>query len=227
MSRLRRRIAAGGPERGFTLAELLVYCALLAIVLPLAGSLLLGAVIAQRDVQAVNTATASVQAVAASVESGVRNASAIRATAFGDPEDVDPSQLLVVRTRGTDASPRWFCQAWYYDAFAGTVRTRRVAAEKVGSPIVRPAAATTPGWTELASGVTAAKWRGPGPAPAPVPVFEVTPTATPTTVRIGLEIGAGERPPVVLIGARERPPVALSTSITKRPQGETASTPCF
>ena len=216
MNRVWSRVRGHEPELGITLAELLVYAALLVLVLPLAGVLLHGALVGNRDVRAVASASAAAQAVAASVEAGVRNASQIRLTATPNATGVPPDELLVVHTQsgGTDAS-RWTCQAWYYDGTRGTVQTRRVAATGNGASVIAPPdSPTADGWTDLAHGVTAvARPRPAGaPAPNPTPVF----TATAATVELGLQIAAGDRTPVL-----------LSTSITQRPQGETASAPCF
>jgi type II secretory pathway pseudopilin PulG len=214
VSRLRDRLRGDDPQRGITLAELLVSTAILAVVLPLVGIVLRGAVVADRDAQSLTRATAGAQTVVTSIEAGVRNASSVKRLPFSNGASLPASELLLARTRATTASgPAWFCQAWYYDGVARTLLTRRVSTSDPAPVIARPTSATPTGWTTLAREVAPTPPLGATGAAANNPtVF----TTTASTVAVTLRVAAGERKPV-----------ALSTSITMRPQGETVSTPCF
>ncbi len=193
----------GGDDRGLTLAELLVYCALLAIVLPLAGVLLHGALTSQRAVQGVTEATGSVQVVARSVERGIRSASAVSPLTAPTPG----SQLLVARTdAGAQDRDAGLCQGWYYTG--GVLYTRQVTVP--GAPV--PAITTTDlaQWTVLASGV--------GPRADGSAIFTQTTSGTTTTVGLDLAVTSGSKQLAV-----------VSTAFTTRPQGPTPTggTPCF
>ncbi len=190
-------------DRGFTLVELIVYCALLAIVLPLVGTLLHRTLVTQRDVGAVTEASTTSQTVARSVGAGVRNASAISYTTPSSE-----TELLVVRAQvGPAGTPSWMCQGWYYDGAHDVLYAKRVPAAGAASPaITAPTAAQLATWTELARGVTPPGGR----------VFTPTPSTDPTEVTLRFMTAAGERKQAL-----------ISTSFTKRPQGETGSDPCF
>ena len=206
----RRRIA--GDDSGVSLVELVVATAILALVLPLVGAVLQAALTSQRDVQSVTNAASSVQIISTSVEGGVRNASAIRRTTYAPASGTRPNELVVARTHV--GGQEWRCEAWYYDAVAGVLYTRSVDAATVSAPITPPAGGATTGWTELARGVVPVARTS--PAPNPVPLFTATPTARPTSVGVGLSVAAGTRRPAL-----------LSTTISKRPQGNVVSAPCF
>jgi type II secretory pathway pseudopilin PulG len=218
--RLRERLREGGAERGMTLAELIVYSAILAIVLPIAGTVLHGAIVANRDAQAVTGATAGVQAVAVSVETGVRNAAKIQRSTYANGSGVPQSELLLVRTRIAEPGTTWACQAWYYDGLAKTVVTRRIPVPDAGAtaPVITRPATGAAGWTELARDVEPRARYGTSATYPPVFTASSTTTSTSTVakVQVGLRVAAGKRQPVDLF-----------TSITSRPQGETGSTPCF
>ena len=208
MTFARRHRERHHDERGITLPELLVSCALLVLVLPLAGSLLHGAVLTQRDVQSVVAATTAVQTVTGAVELGVRNASAMRHVARPDG-----TELLVVRSLvGPPGQGRWVCQGWYYQG--GAVYMRRVGAAGASTPaIVAPSDADIGHWTVLATGVTP---RDDGVDDQPDTLFTPVPPARTTRVDVDILASAGARPPV-----------AISTTFVARPQGQTGSAPCF
>jgi prepilin-type N-terminal cleavage/methylation domain-containing protein len=204
---IRERRSAGRRERGVTLVELLVSTAILAVVLPLAGALLTGALTSQRDVSALAAAANDAQTVVTSVEAGGHNASAIKRTSYTPTSGTQPNEMLVVRTQvGRSGSPIWYCHAWYYDAVAQVLYSKRVPASG-SSAITAPTDGVLTTWTELARGVTPV-----APASPPTPLITVTAT------RVELDF---------LVSAGTRKPVVMSTAISKRPQGQTGSAPCF
>ena len=207
MSGLRARLARGGGERGVTLVETVVYCALLVLVLPLAGSVLVSALESQRDVEAVTTAGTSVQTVTRSLELGVRNASAVSSVVYrpvGTTGQYD--EFVVVRTQeaGSATSTTWRCQAWFYDAARDVLYTRSAPAAGTTPVIPMPVSGSVSGWTTLAEKVT--------PRYAGWVVF----SAWTGGLITDLQTSAGVRKPVV-----------LATAVTKRTQWETGSAPCF
>jgi hypothetical protein len=221
---IRRALARSGDrsgdDRGASLVELLVASAILAIVLPLAGSLLITALTSQRDVTSLTAASSDAQTVVTSVETGVRNASAIRRTTYPAPDGGAPDELLVVRTRaGQLDADDWSCQAWFYDAGDHTVLTTRTPGSGHPPAITAPTDGDVTGWVELARGVAPAPRTTPVPTPTPSPTT-TGPLQLFTVTTKGVEIGLS-------VSAGSRKPVALTTSISKRPQGETESDPCF
>lgn len=197
-------VGPGAPdERGLTMAELLVSCALLVVVLALAGVLLQGGVTAQRDVQAVTQASDTVQVAARSIERGVRSASAV--SPISSP--TAGSQLLVVRLRvgaaGADAT--WVCQGWYHTG--GVLYTRRVDA--AGAPTPALTTADLSQWSVLASAVV--------PRATGVPILSRTVTGTATTVGLDLAVSSSGTSQLAVV----------STVFSTRPQGQTGGAPCF
>lgn len=222
----RRRRARPTGDHGASFAELLVSAAILAVVLPVAGGLLQHALFAQRDVSAVTSASNAAQLVAMSVETGVHNASAIAPLVTYPSSGPFPHELLVVRTRSAipnaatdrDPKPVWTCQAWYYDADTRTVYVRQatVPATSPATPLIsRPAAPDFTGWMELARGVTP---RSRTAATPPAPSAPLPTVFTPSATRVGLGLQ---------VEARAGKPVVLTTTITKHPQNDPRTQPCF
>lgn len=132
-------------DAGMTLVELLVYSLLLVVVLTIAGGIIINALTSQQTVSAITSAASAGQLVSASVEQGIRNASAFKVetpTALG--------QLL--RSRNVQVSgagvSSWQCTAWFRTA-AGDFYT------KSGSSVIAPpaAAADLSTWVLIATGV--------------------------------------------------------------------------
>lgn len=123
-------------DRGITLVELLVYMVLSGLVLSILGGLLINSIRTQATIRSASEANTSGQLVLRTIESGIRNASAVRVSGAGT--------LLVIRTaEGTDD---WICRAWWYDpADDGAVYMKQGAnATALGI------AAAPSGWTMLA-----------------------------------------------------------------------------
>ena len=132
---------------GFTLIELIVYGILLVSVLLIVGSIMISTLGVERIVRESTTATTAAQLAATSIETGVRNSSAVELTAIGS------DQLLVARTAGTTpGSIAWRCQAWYYSAAAGTIRSTTSSSDS--APISVPTGEPT-AWSLLTSNIVA------------------------------------------------------------------------
>ena len=209
MNRLRGRLPRPGDDRGLTLVELLVYSVLLVVALALVGALMQRTVESQRDVRSVAEAASSAQAAAASVETGVRSAAAMKYSPLAGGDE----QLIVRTQTGPAGAPVWSCQAWFYDASDKTLYVKRVPSSGAAPAALQ--VPTTPGqfttWTSLGVGISA--W------PSGAKAFVLNSTSPPTTVHLGIRVAAAKRQPV-----------EISTSFTRRPQGsgqEGVGTPCF
>jgi hypothetical protein len=131
-------------EAGMGLIELLIYSALLVTVMLAVGGMLISLLTTQRNVvNAADTASAS-QLVAESLQSGIRNSTAVKLDSIGASD-----QLLLARSASSESSVSWVCLAWYYSAQTGQVRTFRSS-----SAIASPTAVDLAGWTLLAQGVS-------------------------------------------------------------------------
>jgi hypothetical protein len=185
---------------GFTLVELLVSAALTLIVLFVAGSLLITGLRTQGTVQNVTNASTIAQQIARSVQSGVRNATAV--TVISDA--AAGTQLLLARTVSGDlASSAASCQAWYYTpANGGAIYTTRTTP---ASAIALPAGGPQGVWTLLGTGVS----------PSDPVIGKVFNAPSGSRVDLTLEVSAGANPYVL---------VATSTYT---PSTTTVSTPCF
>lgn len=140
---VKRSAKEGLAEGGFTLVELLVYSALLVMVLLIVGTMMISSQNIGLIVRESTTTASAAQLAATSIESGVRNATAVRLTNSGN------DQLLQVRTAGSDPnSADWHCQSWYFSESAGTIRyaSSTSDATPVASPTTEP-----PNWGLLAS----------------------------------------------------------------------------
>ena len=88
------------PQRdaGYTLVELLFYSSLLVLILTVVGGMLLNTITSEQKVLDSAQANSSSQVIASSVQSGVRNATALVVTDIADSDD----QLLVATTVSSD-----------------------------------------------------------------------------------------------------------------------------
>ena len=103
-------------EAGITLVELLIYALLSLVVLAVVGGVLATGLRTQATVQTVTDATITAQQIVSSIQSGVRNASAV--TVVSPP--TAGSQMLIARVVGMDpSSAAPSCQAWYYSPLDG------------------------------------------------------------------------------------------------------------
>jgi hypothetical protein len=122
-------------ENGVTLVELLVYSVLLVTVLLIVGTIMISTQNIGLIVRESTTTASAAQLAATSIETGVRNATAVKLTDIGD------DQLLQVRTAGADPNNVvWRCQSWYFSDSAGTIRYLSSASDAVpvASPIGEP-----------------------------------------------------------------------------------------
>jgi prepilin-type N-terminal cleavage/methylation domain-containing protein len=136
-------------DSGFTLVELLISSALAVLILTIAGGLLLSGLRTQETATSVTDATTSAQQIARSVQSGVRNATALSMTADGAG-----SELLLARVldSGNDSTAA-HCQAWYYTTENGGTVYTTTSSAAIGAP--------SSGWTLLGSGVSPSADGGP------------------------------------------------------------------
>lgn len=202
MSR-RLRDAVRGPqpgspdERGMSLAELLVYCLLIGVVLTIVGGLIIQSLRVQRETTSLNDSNNAAQTVLSGIELGVRNAGVVRVQNVSGGD-----QLLIVKRRsttgaGTDA----VCQAWYFDVSANQLRAATDPAS--GSP--RSAVAAGNPSTALAWPLVLDEVARVGSTP----VFQWA-TGTPVTVTFEVE-STGNRPPLEVTSVvRQRAGTPLS-----------------
>lgn len=187
-------------QEGFTLIELLISSGLALIVVVIGGGILINGIRTQENANSVTSAANTAQQIVRSIQTGVRNASAISVTT--DPNT--GTQLLLARTLGSDPnSTAASCQAWYYTpASGGNVYTKRTTpAAAISLPSGGPAGI----WTLLGNGITPSD-------PATGKVF-----SAPSGGRVELkfDVAAGSHPYV------------LMNTMTYVSPSATVSAPCF
>jgi type II secretory pathway pseudopilin PulG len=187
-------------SEGFTLIELLISSGLALIVVGIASGILVNGIRTQDTANTVTNAANVAQQVVRSIQTGVRNASAVNVTT--DP--VAGTQLLLARTLGSDPDTTVAsCQAWYYTpANGGAVYTTRTTP---ASAIVLPLGGPHGKWTLLGSGISPSD-------PATGKVF-----SAPSGGRVELkfDVAAGSHPYV------------LMNTMTYVSLSATVSAPCF
>jgi prepilin-type N-terminal cleavage/methylation domain-containing protein len=132
-------------DDGFTLIELMIASALAVVVLLIVGGLFTNSLTTSARVQKDTQSTSVGQLIATSVETGVRNASAVQVIV-----EPDGSQLLLARTAGAGASLTWSCKAWYYSKPDRAVYTTTTTPP---TQITVPANGPGGSWTLLSNGV--------------------------------------------------------------------------
>jgi len=187
-------------SRGFTLIELLISSGLAVIVVGIASGILINGIRTQDTANTVTNAANVAQQVVRSIQTGVRNASAITVTS--DP--VAGTQLLLARTVGSDpTTTAASCQAWYYTpSNGGSVYTKRTTP---ASAIALPAGGPHGSWTLLGSGISPSD-------PATGKVF-----SAPSGGRVELKFEA----------AAGLHPYVLMNTMTYVSLSATVSAPCF
>lgn len=141
MSRMRHEVT----DDGFTLVELLVYSVLLVAVLLIVGTIMISTQNIGLMVRESTTTASAAQLAATSIESGVRNATALRLTTVGD------DQLLEVRSAGANPDDvTWRCEAWYFSSSSGTIRFIATSSDAV--PVTAPSTEPTT-WSLIASNI--------------------------------------------------------------------------
>jgi type II secretory pathway pseudopilin PulG len=187
-------------SEGFTLIELLISSGLALIVVGIASGILVNGIRTQDTANTVTNAANVAQQVVRSIQTGVRNASAVNVTT--DP--VAGTQLLLARTLGSDPdTTAASCQAWYYTpANGGAVYTTRTTP---ASAIALPLGGPHGKWTLLGSGISPSD-------PATGKVF-----SAPSGGRVELkfDVAAGSHPYV------------LMNTMTYVSLSATVSAPCF
>ncbi|HRN28265.1 MAG TPA: hypothetical protein PK781_02015 [Terrimesophilobacter sp.] len=134
-------------DDGLTLVELLVYSLLLVGVMLIVGTIMISSLNIEQMVRTSTQSASSAQLAASSIESGVRNGTAVAVEHEGD------DRVVLVRTAGSDpATVTWHCAAWYFSESAGTIRYSQSASD--ASPITVPSSEPLD-WALLASGVEA------------------------------------------------------------------------
>ena len=187
-------------DRGFTLIEMLITSMLSIIVLAIAGEMLISGLKTQEVAGAVTDAANTAQQIVRSVQSGVRNASAI--TVISDA--VNGTQLLIARTVGSDPSSTIAsCQAWYYTPSNGgaVYTTRTTPASLISLPSGGPQGI----WTIIGQGVS----------PKDPVTGKVFNAPNGGRVELKFDVAAGVHPYVLI------------DTMTYTSQSATVSAPCF
>ncbi len=187
-------------DKGFTLIELLISSGISVLIMTVTGGMLLSGLRSQESAQTVTSAANTAQEIVRSVQSGVRNASAITITS----NSITGTQLLLVRSIGsnpTTTAPS--CQAWYYTpASGGSVYTRITSP---ASAIALPNGGPNGIWTKLGTGVT----------PADPVTGKVFNAPSGSRVELRFDVAAGRHPYVRI------------NTTTYTPQSTSVSAPCF
>ncbi len=187
-------------ERGLTLIELLIASGISVLVISITGGLLLSGLRSQESAQTVTDAANTAQQIVRSIQSGVRNASAISVSS----NSATGTQLLMVRSIGQNpATTAPSCQAWYYTpASGGSVYTKRTSPASV---ITLPNGGPNGVWTRLGTGVT----------PADPVTGKVFNAPSGSRVELRFDVAAGRHPYVRI------------NTTTYTPQSTSVSAPCF
>jgi type II secretory pathway pseudopilin PulG len=187
-------------DSGFTLVEVLVTSGLSMIVLVITGSVLLAGLRTQENSRSVTDAANTAQQIERSIQSGVKNASAIAVTTNA----ITGAQLLIARTiSGNPLSSAPSCQDWYFNpAGGGNIYTTKTTPAAL---IVLPNGGPQGIWTLLGSGVT--------PADAATGKVFIAPSGD--RVELRFNVAAGSHPYVLI------------DTMNYRTQSTVLSSPCF
>lgn len=192
--------SSNDDERGFTLVELMISTGLTIIVLVITGGILISGLRTQEIARSVTDAANTAQQIVHSVQSGVKNASAITVTS----NSTTGTQLLLARTVSSDPnSTAPSCQAWYYTPSNGgavyTTKTTPAAA------ITLPSGGPQGVWTILGTGVS----------PADPSTGKVFNAPNGGRVELKFDVAAGSHPYVLI------------NTMTYNSQSTSVSSPCF
>ena len=133
-------------QAGLGLVELMIYMALMLVALSAVAGLFIGMFNVNNEVTGSVASAGQAQVTANSVESGIRNATAVSVQTVGAT-----AQLVMARTATQTANSSFVCQAWYFDsASGGSIRFKQSQ-----TAIAVPDAATLQTWTLLIDGVQA------------------------------------------------------------------------
>lgn len=187
-------------DGGFTLVELSIASGLTVIILTIVGGILISGLRTQESTRGVTQAANTAQQIVHSVQSGVKNASAITVTSNA----VTGTQLLMVRTVSSDPnSTVASCQAWYYSPTnGGVVYTNKTTP---AATITLPSGGPQGVWTILGTGVS----------PADPNTGKVFNAPNGGRVELKFDVAAGSHPYVLI------------NTMTYSSQSTTVSSPCF
>lgn len=187
-------------ERGFTLVELMISTGLTIIVLVITGGILISGLRTQEIARTVTDASNTAQQIVHSVQSGVKNASAITVTS----NTTTGTQLLLVRTVSSDPnSTAPSCQAWYYTpSNGGAVYTNKTTP---ATAITLPTGGPQGTWTILGTGVS----------PADPTTGKVFNAPNGGRIELKFDVAAGSHPYVLI------------NTMTYNSQSTSVSSPCF
>lgn len=141
LNRIRR------DDSGLTLVELIIAAGLTVLVLTLVGTFMVDSFSAQHKVTTTAEATSSAQVTMYSLETQVRQASAIGVFAGNTTQ----SQLLVARTEVGSGSHAYHCEAWFYDDVAKAIFHTTFTGQSTW-----PWGSSITNWVDLGSGLTSA-----------------------------------------------------------------------
>ncbi len=131
-------------EDGLGLVELIIYMALTLVILSAVGGVVISMITVQNQVMGSANAAEQAQLISRSINSGVRNSTAVQLQAVNTTD-----QILRVRTASAANTAVWSCQAWYFSAADKALRMKTAA-----TAIATPSQSDLTGWTLLASGVS-------------------------------------------------------------------------
>lgn len=140
---LKRFDAHANGEAGIGVIEIMVYTALMVIVMVVVSSVFNTLFKVHSSVAGGVSATQSNQLIANSVETGVRNASAVQLQTVNSTD-----QMVIARSVGSGDTAAWQCYAWYFDA--GNHQVRFTASPTAVAP---PTSAQLATWQLLGSKV--------------------------------------------------------------------------
>ena len=142
--RMKLLIASKKDQQGFSLVELIVYTLISSMLLTVVASVFISLYSVQEDVLQSGKSAGELQLVAASINYGVRNSTAVSLS------ETAAGQLLLAETlTGADEAVT-LCQAWWFDGesmsmFSSSGPTRESL----------PTTASTNGWILLSDGIDA------------------------------------------------------------------------
>ena len=128
---------------GFGIVDIMIYTALVTLIMLVVVSIFSSLFKAQDTVVSSGSAAESAQAASRSLESGIRNSTAVSVQTV-----IGANQLVLARTAGTGSTAGWVCSAWYFDATKSELRST-TSPTAIGAPT--PSQLT--GWQLLSAGV--------------------------------------------------------------------------
>ncbi|WP_138315765.1 hypothetical protein [Rhodoluna limnophila] len=137
--------------KGVGLIEVLLYSALTLIVLTMLAGMLSTMLNVQRNVVNGSSASQQAQLIAKSVDTGIRNATAVRLDSVNTAD-----QFVVARSATAGANISWTCLAWYFESQGDG----RVLFHRSSTAIPVPTAEERDQWLVLGEGIIAKNTSG-------------------------------------------------------------------